>query len=67
MIVLQCQDTVTLLQLVQTYFLCYSFISTSMSVSREEDRCSMFTDTDVLSYVDDNESTVDALNPQHYE
>ena len=67
MIVLQCQDTVTLLQLVQTYFLCYSLISTSMSVSREEERCSMFTDTDVLSYVDDNESTVDALNPQHHE
>ena len=64
MIVLQCQDTVTLLQLVQTYFLCYSFISTSMSVSREEERCSMFTDIDVLSFTEDNESIVDALDPQ---
>ena len=34
-----------------------------MSVSREEE-CSMFTDTDVLSYTDDNESIVDALDPQ---
>ena len=61
--VLQCQDTVTLLQLIQAYFLCYSFISTSTSVSREEERCSMFTDTDVFCYTDDNESTVDALDP----
>ena len=64
MMVLQYQDTVTLLQLVQTYFLCNSFISTSRSVSREEECCSMFTDTDVLSYVDDTESIVDALDPQ---
>ena len=35
-----------------------------MSVSREEERCSMFTDIDVLSFTEDNESIVDALDPQ---
>ena len=34
-----------------------------MSVSREEERFSMFTDTDVLSFTEDNESIVDALDP----
>ena len=38
--------------------------STSMSVSREEERFSMFTDTDVLSFTEDNESIVDAMDPQ---
>ena len=35
-----------------------------MSVSRKEERCSMFTDTDVLSFTENNESIVDALDHQ---
>ena len=35
-----------------------------MSVSREEEHFSMFTDTYVLSFTEDNESIVDAVDPQ---
>ena len=52
-----------ILPVVETDPLYHYFISTSMSVCGMEHCSPVVTDIDVLSHADDNESTIDALDP----